>query len=408
MRADPSRRRRLPMSARVRVLRDADHGLVAVKGAVRPGDAERLAHEARVLGATTHPGVVELCELRPPAESPQLVTRWVSSGSLAERRLPVAGAAALVATVAETLGDLHQRGIVHGHLDATHVLVDRRGRPVLCSFGRAATAAEPPPGGEGRTAADDVAALGALLAAVLEPGDGAPAWFGCRRRGSPTDPRRLRALSTLANRARADDPTIRPSARALAASIRATLGDADDGPRPAARPRARRLAPFAPLAAAVLVTTATLTVSRESDRPPLDEAPGQAVPTRPDTEVEHTASVSTTPTSVRSNPTTTLATSAPEVEHDGRRFVVGEPGDDIVVTAGTCPLPPMAVVLRPTTGDVFVFEHWAERGAEVRATAEVNLGPGARLLDVRSDDGCRPIEAVLSDGTIVTVPLPGG
>jgi eukaryotic-like serine/threonine-protein kinase len=408
MRADPSRRRRVPVSARVRVLRDDEHGLVAVKAAVRPGDAERLVHEARVLGSMSHPGVVELCELRPPAESPQLVTRWVSSGSLAERRLPVAQAAALIATVAETLGDLHQRGIVHGHLDATHVLIDRRGRPVLCSFGRAATAAGPPPGGKGRTAADDVAALGTLLTAVLEPGNGPPARFGSRRRRSSTDQRRRRALSTLADRACADDPTIRPSARALAAAIRALSADIDRAPRPATRAGARRLARVAPLVVAVVGATAILTATRGSDLPPLAEAPGQAVATPPSPEVGRTSIISAPSISLNSSPATTLAPSAPEVEHEGRRFLVGEPGDDVVVTGSTCPLPPTAVALRPATGDVFVFEGWAERDEEVRAPAELNLGPGARLLDVRGDDGCRPIEAVLADGTIVTVPLPGG
>src|SRR5690606_41484281 len=109
-----------------------------------------------------------------------------------------ASIAGLVAAVASTLGDLHELGIVHGRVDTTHVLIGDDGRPRLCGFA----------GDEGATPADDVAALGRVLADLADR-----ARPPRRRLTRPRADRGLRALPQIA--ARATDPvgTRRPAAR---------------------------------------------------------------------------------------------------------------------------------------------------------------------------------------------------
>ena len=53
------------------------------------------------------------------------MTRWTGS---------VADVGGVAASVASTLADLHDAGVVHGRLDASHVLVGDGGRPRLCGW----------------------------------------------------------------------------------------------------------------------------------------------------------------------------------------------------------------------------------------------------------------------------------
>src|SRR4029450_2208123 len=66
------------------------------------------------------------------------------------------GAPALAAPLPRTLAALHSLGLVHGRLDASHILVADDGRPRLCGFSH--------PGGA--APADDVAALAMVLSGL--------------------------------------------------------------------------------------------------------------------------------------------------------------------------------------------------------------------------------------------------
>jgi hypothetical protein len=68
------------------------------------------------------------------------------------RRVRAPALAALIATVA----DLHESGIAHGSLEAAHVLVGEKHRPILCGLGDGSTACD-----AGIT--DDRRALAALI-----------------------------------------------------------------------------------------------------------------------------------------------------------------------------------------------------------------------------------------------------
>ena len=124
------------------------HGVVLVedgpepttvrKRAITASDRLRLQHEAGVLRAAAHPGVVELLSVDGGGPPESLVLRRAAGGRLAEIEYrPPEVAAGIGAAVATTLADLHDIGFSHGAVRAEHVLLDGEGRPVLCGFGRA-------------------------------------------------------------------------------------------------------------------------------------------------------------------------------------------------------------------------------------------------------------------------------
>jgi tRNA A-37 threonylcarbamoyl transferase component Bud32 len=143
---------------------EADDGLVVVKEARSDGDVVRLTHEAAMLARCRHPGVVDLLGVDERA------IRLRHAGTALSRLgpFPADHAAGIVCAVADVVNALHRLGVVHGDIEAAHVLLDERGRPRLCGFGQATERTD-----DG--AADDVAAIGRLLGTLLRAG-GDLAW----------------------------------------------------------------------------------------------------------------------------------------------------------------------------------------------------------------------------------------
>ncbi len=116
--------------------RDGD-SLEWVKEATGAEERRRLDVERAILARARHPGVVELIE-RADEPTSRLRTRWVDGVTLATcRSLDGPEVLGLGAALASTVADLHDLGIDHGAIAPEHVLVDPRGRPVLCGFGHA-------------------------------------------------------------------------------------------------------------------------------------------------------------------------------------------------------------------------------------------------------------------------------
>src|ERR1039458_5855060 len=103
------------------------------KVATTAADAERLDREAAMLAAARHPGIVQLRAARPERLEVKAVSGWCLSDIGALQPAEVAGIGCAIATI---LADLHALGIVHGALESSHVLIERNGRPILCSLGR--------------------------------------------------------------------------------------------------------------------------------------------------------------------------------------------------------------------------------------------------------------------------------
>jgi serine/threonine protein kinase len=186
-------------------------GALAIKRSNNEADAVRLEHEAAVLRLVRHPGVVELvaCECD-EAGVVTLVTEFVGLHSLdTVDALTVVRAAEITASVASTLADLHDVGIVHGRVEPSHVLIGANGRPKLCGLGGATTDGSRHPG-------VDVAGAGAVLLDLL-----------ARTRADTWARYQRRALATLADQATDPEPGRRPPARRFAASIRDLVPETD-------------------------------------------------------------------------------------------------------------------------------------------------------------------------------------
>jgi hypothetical protein len=190
-------------------------GPVAIKTATGAESIERLRAEAARLRRAGHPGVVTVVNCDPAGQAVELRTRFAGD-ALSRWSGSLAGAAGLCVAIADTLADLHDVGLVHGRLDASHVLVGSDGRPRLCGLSDPGDA-EP---------ADDVRAFGVLMEDLL-------AQVEARRRGTLAWPRAAgsggdrRALAQAARRALDPVAARRPSARVLARSILAAVPGAE-------------------------------------------------------------------------------------------------------------------------------------------------------------------------------------
>jgi len=161
---------------------------VAVKvlhpeAAQRPELVSGLLNEAEILAGLDHPSVIRVRDFVPSPRGYALVMDLVRGLDLRRRLLadgplPPAIAAEVVAQVADALGHVHGRGVVHGDVKPGNILVPVDGTPVrLADFGVArpldavgrATHATPEyvapevVGGAAPTPATDVYALGTVL-----------------------------------------------------------------------------------------------------------------------------------------------------------------------------------------------------------------------------------------------------
>ena len=126
-----------------------DQGRAVVVKAGSGDTALRRRREADILRRAQHPGVVQLLELRDREGEVELRLDHVAGPSLSTH--PPLGATRLASVgtaVATTLADIHQIGVVHGNINADHILLTGDGRVVLCGFadGALARAAAGAPG----------------------------------------------------------------------------------------------------------------------------------------------------------------------------------------------------------------------------------------------------------------------
>jgi eukaryotic-like serine/threonine-protein kinase len=397
-------------------------------------DRDRLQHEAAVLEAARHPGVVELVAGPGEGDGDSLTTAWAGDTSLdIAARCSVQEAAAVVASLADTVADLHGLGLVHGRIEPSHVILSPGGRPVLCGFaggghlGSVPPDASPPPDdycdptaptGVPLAPSTDVFGLGTLLHDLVVDGAAECEPIPDRRwpmaRVRPWTGYVDRALLTIADQATADDPERRPSARELAAAIRDAVPDAHlpfDGDDVLARvgstggvhERSGRH-PFTLALAAVVLALVMLGVTSLGSAPPRvalrDTSAAATTTTTPAaTSVE---SLDTLPRLRPAAPTPVIASDG-AVELGDQRFAVGATGDVLALGDWDCDGVATPAVLRPSTGSVFRFDRWAT------ADAELTVRPAATIIGavgLRADlaaDGCARLVALLADGTHIAV-----
>lgn len=117
-------------------------------GAVAPRALERFHNEARILQALSHPSISEMYELLQVDGAPCLVMEYVDGETLEQLLrmrgpFPVADAVRILASLADAVGYIHQRGVIHRDLKTNNVKIDSRGAVKLLDFGIATAEGAP-------------------------------------------------------------------------------------------------------------------------------------------------------------------------------------------------------------------------------------------------------------------------
>ena len=89
---------------------------------------------------------------------------------------------------------------------------------------------------------------------------------------------------------------------------------------------------------------------------------------------------------------------APVVSVAGTSYRIGRAGDQVEVGSWGCDRT-RAVVLRPSRGEVFVFDGWARPGHDLVARLVARVAPGSRLVATHLPSGCDGLSVTEAGGT---------
>jgi hypothetical protein len=420
-----------------------------------------LRREAQILAHARHPGVIEVIDVRLNATTTEIDTLAPDGVALGRIALGVEELAGVIATVATTVADLHDIGVAIGSIAVDAVVIGDDGRAVLIDFTRSAWLDGPPSKWAAhRLARRDDRMLGDLLAALLDrcapravagPLEATSRWSRLGRRAGVAhghDP--VVAVSRWAADAAAGTVSSRRLAEGLATEIPGAR--LPHRPRPADRAastaadRAASTAEDQPATGAGAVggwegaadgpgapDDGTIMSDEALERwfattpgqDPADdrEVPPPALPLA--TRIRHAAQVALGVAMAAGLVVGTRALSHPRIAvgaiclsgsprcatfRDGtltvgsRRYGVGQAGDVAVIGRWTCGEATLAL-LRPTSGDVWVYAAWPADDTPVRPALDASV-PGARSLTVRAHGGCDTLLATSHDGRQVAVPVP--
>ena len=124
-----------------RLERDVAIKLLPRSMAEEPGQLERFEREARAIAALNHPNIVTIFEIDEVGGTPFLVMELIRGSPLSrlipERGFPLGDLLDIAVPVLDAVSATHERGIAHGDLKPSNVMVDSRGRVKVLDFGLA-------------------------------------------------------------------------------------------------------------------------------------------------------------------------------------------------------------------------------------------------------------------------------
>ena len=364
----------------MRHIRDQE-GRTYRKEAETPADRDQLRREAEILTAIAHPGVVRLMATQGGDAPEAVVFGLVEGPEFGRVEIQDQGVlAGIGAAVATALADLHDLGVVHSAISPSHVLIDERGRPVLCGFGSASQPESPARVAE--LAREDTAALGTMLLSRLPPTADARvratlrAAAGLRGRSRRVDARWL--ASELVRRvpgARLAEPGSPPEEHVDTRRL--------DLPTPA-RPRPR-LATL--LVGGVLATGVGLAIFGLLSS---GSSPHRSKATARCPVVDHSCRSVEWPGGI--------ITTA-----EGRFRVAAPPGSIVVLGRWTCSAQALPAVAERSNGEVWLFDSWPGPGQSrpARLVARVRGVSGIAVLP--TETGCDLLRITRTSGGPLTV-----
>jgi hypothetical protein len=397
---------------------------VTLRAAGANGDSLRRAADA--LTVARHPGVPELLGIRGEGAGAELDVAVPDGVPLRSLALTIEEVAGLAATLGTTLGDLHEIGVAVGTVTVESVTVTREGAAVLTDVTRATRlgshrskwAAHPVARRDDRDLARLVTDLldACAPAGVSDVLDGPPRWARVLRGGRPSGT--VARVRELAERASTGALSSRRLAEALATEV---PGACLPRRAPTTNPHGPHEPPPLPSDAELDRWIATHQLA-DRDRTPGDDRPATgraprvwASRARPIAAlgcVTLFATVATVlllsggPGTNRSadcvGPAPGCATiRAGLLSVGGVSYAVGESDDVAAVGRWDCGAPSLAL-LRPSTGQIWLYRGWPSGTAPVRPSLGAVV-PGARRLTVSHGATCDTLLVVRGDGTRLPV-----
>jgi hypothetical protein len=387
------------------------------------GEADAIRQAAEALGIARHPGMAELLNVRLEPAGAVLELTVPDGVPLLGLALSLEEVAGVVATIATTIADLHDIGVVVGSVSLDGVLVTPDGHAVLTDVAHTVRlAGRAPRWPEHPLARRDDRELGRLLADLLDASvpsavadilDAPPAWARLlRRRDAPGA-----IVRRLAERAAGGAVGSRRLAEGLATDVpgaclpRRTAArehlerDVAAGPSDEALDRWFGTEhPPAPQPAAV-ATAAAATAAGADAAATVRRSPQRHWPLLVAAATTAVVLLAVGRPSSASSPSPACAPpgrACPAYRDgilsvDGARYAVGARGDVAVTGRWSCGAALLAL-LRPATGAVWVYGTWPAGAASISPTLSAVID-GARRLAVVAGDHCDTLDVVRQDGT---------
>ena len=397
---------------------------VTLRAAGANGDSLRRAADA--LTVARHPGVPELLGIRGEGAGAELDVAVPDGVPLRSLALTIEEVAGLAATLGTTLGDLHEIGVAVGTVTVESVTVTREGAAVLTDVTRATRlgshrskwAAHPVARRDDRDLARLVTDLldACAPAGVSDVLDGPPRWARILRVGRSSGP--VATVRQLSERTSTGALSSRRLAEALATEVPGAC-------LPRRAPTTNTPGPAAPLPqpsdAEVDRWFATDHLAG-GDPSPGDDGPAtgraqrvRASRARPMVALCCVASVATVVTILMlrgwsgTSGSAHCVASAPGcatfpagvLSLGGVSYAVGEAHDVAAVGRWACGAPSLAL-LRPSTGQIWLYGAWPSGIAPVRPSLGAVV-PGARRLAISHGAKCDTLFVVRGDGTRLPV-----